>query len=43
MHTDHEIHHGRPDITGQEKNNNDVLIIEIAVPGDGITESKERG
>ena len=37
-----EIDHRRPDITDHVKNNNKVLIIDIAVPSDSSVEGKER-
>ena len=40
--TDREIDHRRPDITDHVKNNNKVLIIDIAVPSDSSVEGKER-
>ena len=42
MITDREIDHRRPDITDHVKNNNKVLIIDIAVPSDSSVEGKER-
>ena len=38
--TDREITHRRPEITVHDKNNNKVLIIDIAVPSDTNVESK---
>ena len=40
--TDREINRIRPDITVHGKNNNKVLIIDTAVPGDSNVESKEK-
>ena len=42
--TNREIDHRRPDhdITDHVKNNNKVLIIDIAVPSDSSVEGKER-
>ena len=40
--TDREINHRRSDITVPDKNNNKVLIIDIAVPSYSNVESKER-
>ena len=40
IHTDHEIHHRRTNIT---EHKNKVFIIEISVPGDSNVESNEKG